>query len=521
MLHANTSFSNALEDCLNAIGRGQTIGECLALHPEHAETLRPYLEAVVQMRQSSQSERRNSVDIPVDISFKVALNHSIQMIMRGKSPEYCYTQYPEYAKELKPWLDAVVDVRENGATATVKELEFPRDLLTPQVTFVEALEYCLDALARGMQPEVALARYPYYADRLRIWVYYIASLRLRLDLAMQPVRPQPQPREAPRETLAKIRRYSPRIYSIVVSIGMAFFLLAGITGFAQAAHESLPGNPLYIIKETMRQVQIGLANPVEQPYVIANIERERRFEVVALIESKQEQQVEFTGQIIAVDKDGVIVEDVGKVFINSRQNLSNLRAGILVSVKGSTTQKGVSAHKVDLVNSATSTVFISPSATPRMLVPTETHPPLFTTSTATHWLSTTPITRWFTPTRTNSPTIQPSETLTSSPTATLTNTLTFTPTFTPTFTNTPTLTATSTWTLTFTPSLTATHTETPIPSPTNTALPTHTATFTPSNTPTSTPIPPPTDTPTPLPTSTVTPSPTSLATPTPDPELFP
>lgn len=43
------------------------------------------------------------------------------MLMRGKSPEYCYTQYPEHAAQLKPWLDAVIDVRENGRSGTVRQ----------------------------------------------------------------------------------------------------------------------------------------------------------------------------------------------------------------------------------------------------------------------------------------------------------------------------------------------------------------------------------------------------------------
>jgi len=530
MLHANVGFSSALEDCLNAIGHGQTVGDCLALHPEYAETLRPYLESVVQMRQSSQSERQIPVDIPADIHFKVALNHSIRMIMRGKSPEYCYTQYPEHALELKPWLAAAVDVRENGTAGTIRELEFPRDLLDPQVTFVEALEYCLDALARGIQPEVALSRYPYYADRLRIWVYYITSLRLRLDLDLRPDLPQSQP--TARTLSTRISSYSRPFYNVVLSILLTFFILSGVTGFAQAANESLPGDTLYPIKQTMRQVRIGLAPPVEQRYLIALIERERRFEVATLIGTNQERQVEFTGQVVAVDEDGVVIEDVGKVFINPGEKLPTLRTGVFVFVQGSTTRSGVSARNIDMVAPPGASI-VPPTATKRVSPPiaTDTEPPV---STATHWFSPTPTMRLFTPTWTISPIPQATETFTSLPTNTLTNTPTFTSIFTATFTNIPSPTFAATRTLTSTPSLTVTHTSTPVPSNTPTPIPTNTSTDTPTppptgtftprptNTPTpqtstDTPTPPPTETSTPRPTNTPTPLPTNTSTPLPIP----
>ena len=100
MAGSTVDYSSALEDCLIGIGLGEDLGACIARHPEHAEQLRPYLETIIKMRQSSGSDRQKLIDIPADVSFNVALNHSIQMIMRGKTPVYCYTQYPEYAAQL-------------------------------------------------------------------------------------------------------------------------------------------------------------------------------------------------------------------------------------------------------------------------------------------------------------------------------------------------------------------------------------------------------------------------------------
>ncbi|GAB4559868.1 MAG: hypothetical protein Fur0016_24360 [Anaerolineales bacterium] len=471
----------------------------MARHPKHAEKLRPYLEAVIQMRQSSQSERKIPLDLPADIPFKVALNHSIQMLMRGKSPEYCYTQYPEHAAQLKPWLDAVVDVRENGRIGTVRQLDFPSELLAPQVTFTAALEYCLNALARGIQPEVALSRYPYYANRLRIWVYYIATLRMRINLGLQP---EPSRLKTPaRTSVFRMRKIPGPFYNIAFSLLLVFFTLVGLPGIAQAANESLPGDLLYPIKQTMRQVQIGLAAVSQQPDFIANIEHQQRADVSMLIENHKEQPVQFTAQVLVVEADGVIVEDIGKVFIHSTEKLSALQAGVRVFVQGNTTQKGVSAKNIDLVEPPRE-AFVPPTATQRVVTSTATRtaPPA---STATRWLSPTPTVRFFTPTRTHSPTSQPTETFTSSPTNTPTNTVT----------NTPTFTATLTFTTTFTNTPSPTFTLTWTPSPTATDTATDTATPRPTNTPT--------DTPTPQPTDTLTPNPANTPTPTPKPDDFP
>jgi hypothetical protein len=548
MPRAKVSFSSALEDCLNAIGQGLTIGDCLARHPAHADKLRPYLEAVIQMRQSSQSERQIPVDIPADIPFKVALNHSIQMIMRGKSPEHCYSQYPEHAAQLKPWLDAVVDVRENGGNGTVKELEFPRELLTPQVTYTEALEYCLDALERGIQPEVALSRYPYYADRLRIWVYYMSTLRMRLNLGLRANPPIPN-RTARTVLPARVRKYSYQFSNFALSLLLTIFFMLGGTGLVEASRESLPGDSLYGLKRTVQQVQIGMMPAPQQQQAIALVERERRFEVSLLIQNKKEASVEFTGQVIAVNENSFVIQDVGTVYAKPGEKLPALQTGVVVVIKGNTNKNGVSAEKVDLVDSP-GPAPVPPASTSVTAVPTATRTSL-PTSTSTRWFSPTPTQRLFTPTWTNSPTPRASETFTSSPTNTPsntpTNTLTSTPTFTLTFT--PTLTHTSTftatWTATMTPSPTFTNTSTSLPTSTFTSVPTDTSTPRPTNTNTNTPTPVPTDTstprptntptpvptdtstprptntPTPLPTSTFTPVPINSPTPTPDPEFFP
>ncbi len=528
-------FSSALEECLIAIGLGQDLGECLARYPQYAAELQPYLNSVLQMRQSSASDRHELTEFSDLIQFKDALNHSIQMILRGKSPEHCYAQYPEYATQLEPWLTAVVDVRDNGGVGTVKQLDFPAELLTPQVSYQQALEYCLDALARGIQPEVALARYPYYAERLRYWVYYMAGLRTRLNFGFRPS--PPSFRQSLGATATRVRNFTYSLSYYALSLILAIVFLAGSTGLVNASHSALPGDSLYVIKDALRQVQIGLYPAEDQPIAIALVEQERRREVSVLLVNKIENiQVQFVGRVLDIDGNSFEVEEVGTVFFKPENKSTELQKGVYVHVIGRTTKASVAAEAVEVVAplneaplahipsvteasqpvtvthtaqpSMTPSLVFSPSPTLIIVSPTSTN----AQPSAPTWTSS--------PTFTFTPTFTPTFTATFTPTFTPTFTATFTPTFTPTFTATftptftPTLTSSPTHTLTSSPTFTATHTATKLPTSTPTDEPTATPTETFTPRPTYTPTSEPTDTPSPEPTATATatPRPTSTAT---------
>lgn len=49
----NKNFDRVLDDCLDRVQRGESIGTCLADHPEHAQELRPLLEAVARLDRSN------------------------------------------------------------------------------------------------------------------------------------------------------------------------------------------------------------------------------------------------------------------------------------------------------------------------------------------------------------------------------------------------------------------------------------------------------------------------------------
>jgi hypothetical protein len=119
-----------------------------------------------------------------------------------------------------------------------------------------------------------------------------------------------------------------------------------------------------------------------------------------------------------------------------------------------------------------------------------------------------------TPSRTATPAITPTLTLTATPTLTLTGTPSRTATATPTATPTPTVTLTDTPTVTLTDTPTVTLTDTPTRTPTPTATPTDTVTLTPTPSVTATPTPTRTVTVTATPTLTPSASPTGTPTPT-------
>jgi hypothetical protein len=486
------NFSSALEDCLNAIGQGESLGDCLARHPKYSEKLRPYLERVVQMRESSESERQSYDDIPTDIPFKVALTHSIQMIMRGKTPEYCYTQYPEHAAELKPWLTTVLDVRENGATGSVRTLEFPSELLIPQVTFKEALEYCLKALDRGIQPEVVLSRYPYYADRLRIWVYYVASLGSRIDLKPAHQYQATPTMAAPQVAFTKINGYSRSFSNFALSLVFAIVFFLSCTGLVQASAGALPGDSLYFVKRGVEDLRFTLASPEAQDYLLVSYASERYNEILAAIEKDGQVDVVIKVRVSDVQSDKVVVSNFWNIYFQPGYKMPGVKAGEVVEIQVHADQQhGMSTNQV---TPSTTT----PAAIPTSVVALVATPTIFTSPTPTQVLA-SPTATFIHPTVTFEPTDSPILVFTSTPTSLPTDEPTVTATVTPVPTSTATLVPTDTRVPTNTPAPTDTLVPTGTPLPTDTLVPTDTPAPTdtpvPADTPTDLPIVVPTSTP--------------------------
>ncbi len=367
MAGSGDEFTGILEACLHAIGQGASVGDCLAKHPEFADKLRPYLETVVQMRVASASERLHPADIPIVISFETALNHSIEMVLRGKTPEYCYIQYPEHASRLQPWLITVKDVLQNGYIGQVQTLAFPSDLLTPEVTFQQALEYCLSALERGVQPEVILSRYPYYADRLRIWVYYISAIQ------PDPAAGQYATNTSSTITALNSARATPIAFSnLAASLMLAIVFFLGFTGLINAAAAALPGQSLYPLKRTIENVRYTVVSPADQDFLLDSYVGERYQEISAAVDSGQAVDLEFVGKVSDIYPDHVVIANFGPIYLQPGYKMPAIQAGAKVDIIIHADRKGVSTAAITIVDDST-------AVAAHGINPTLTSPPVATT----------------------------------------------------------------------------------------------------------------------------------------------
>lgn len=477
-------FSTALEECLIAIGQGVELEACLARYPEFTEKLRQYLEIVLRMRKESAQARMDSVSPLTDIPFEIALNNCIRMIQRGETVESCYARYPEYEERLKPWLTTVVDLRKNGSVGTVTYIPMPTELtVTPPLPFPEALEDCLKALEQGIKPELAIARYPYYAEQLRPWVFYVSELRRHAIFAATQEQALASKRPIHRQGSLAIPRTQfsfPSYQSVAASLFLAAVLFFGGTGLARAASDAIPGETLYPVKLTVENLQLLVADDQLEAQLKEQFASRRLVETAELIDSGQEEQVVLEGKVNFVSENQVTISDVTFDLDDlGIQDIAGLRLGAKVKVTAVTNKRGIVVKKVESVPSTTSAgvAVVLPSSTAR--------PPTAVPSTAT---SVPPPTQLPTavvvivvPTSTSKPPEEPTSVPTIPPTATSIPTLV--PSATPDPTNTAVPTSTPE------PTTAPTNTSVPTVVPTNTAAPTIEPTAVPTDIPEPTAIP--------------------------------
>ncbi len=477
------NLSEVLQACLSSIKPGDDIEACLASYPEFADQIRPYLEKALEVQRVADPPE-NEDKIPFDW----VLEECVKAVGNGENAEDCYKRYPYYAQQLKPWLNAVLDLRErNSLLAELDQFSVSTEAV-PDVPFSQALQEYLNALDAGANPESIIRRYPYFATRMRFWAEYVSGLKAKIPPSVVPAFIRAQ-RKVP-FTLTSLTAIPLRL---IVSLSMAFVLvLSSGIGYARAA-ASLPGDTLYPIKLTIEQIQLA-TTPLElQAQLLSEIAERRREETQVLLEQNMQQEVAFEGQVDQVLANSVVVSDIEVVFASVDQKIKSIIPGTKVKIKGYTSGNVVVVTSVEVL--PTPIVVVGAIFTNTPIIPTAT--------------------RYITPTVFVTNTLPPTIVFTVAPTHTL-------PPPNPTDTSVP-----PTFTATAVPP-TATETATSIPpSPTSTATavpPTSTPTDTPTETPvppsptnTATPVPP-TETPTPepLPTSTDTPFPAPTSWPTPE-----
>lgn len=76
MTLANTTLSHALADCLECLGEGGTVEECLNKYPQHRDSLRPLLRAARALHEQ-RFQAMPSPHFIVDLKTKLTKQASI------------------------------------------------------------------------------------------------------------------------------------------------------------------------------------------------------------------------------------------------------------------------------------------------------------------------------------------------------------------------------------------------------------------------------------------------------------
>ncbi len=136
----NTSdLENILDQCIEALIRGDSIEQCLARHSEYAGELEPLLIAALEVIAVPQplpspelkSETRRALHAslpgPEETCLQDALDHCVDLLIKGENVERCLQVYPNVSTTLGPLLTVASTVRQ---TLEVKPApRFKRDAL--------------------------------------------------------------------------------------------------------------------------------------------------------------------------------------------------------------------------------------------------------------------------------------------------------------------------------------------------------------------------------------------------------
>ncbi len=118
-------IEDLLDQCLEALRRGDTFEECLGRYPEHAKELEPLLliaQAVIRSPLADpnpelKSETRRNLPLPfrgpyVESQLEDALSHCIDLVIGGYSVEKCLELYPGHANAIAPLLRIATGLRQ-------------------------------------------------------------------------------------------------------------------------------------------------------------------------------------------------------------------------------------------------------------------------------------------------------------------------------------------------------------------------------------------------------------------------
>ena len=269
--------------------------------------------------------------------FATALDDCLYRLRAGDTISACLERYPDHARELEPLLETV--------------------------RFVDALRFTEpprpQALARGRQ------RFLTEAARLR------------------------EQQAADRSWLAKVRDFfavgmaGPAWGRAAVAILVVLLVFGTVSGVVvQASASSLPGDPLYPVKQVTRQVQlIAIRNPEARVVKEKQIQAQEREEVRQATEQGRVFEKDVAGIIIDWQGDSFVLEDGLRIRLSDETDVQGQPGpGAIAEVHVRSEDGRLVAERVairqpaptELALAATETPTTTPTAT---IAPTETPNP--------------------------------------------------------------------------------------------------------------------------------------------------
>ncbi len=210
---------------------------------------------------------------------------------------------------------------------------------------------CLDALAQGQSIEQILARYPANAAQLRPLLTTAQALpALRMQPSEAAKMRSRQKFLAQADTLRRTpaRRTAGFFPRLIIGFAAATIVAVVLgTGAVAASSSALPGDPLYGVKRTVENIQLGTtASASARAALQQEFDQRRRDEANELLTVGRESEVEFTGPIKDLQPNAWIVDGL-VVEVNANTTIIGTpQIDRLAEVKGITGPGGLRATAI-------------------------------------------------------------------------------------------------------------------------------------------------------------------------------
>ncbi|MEE9199232.1 MAG: DUF5667 domain-containing protein [Dehalococcoidia bacterium] len=261
--------------------------------------------------------------------FEEALDECLDALLRGEPVESCIGRYPEHAKELEPLLRIAqvaiassADPHPELKSETMRSLRLSSQEPSEEGSLEEALSHCIDLLLEGYPVQKSSNLYPQHSRALSPLLQIAASLRQAFavearaefkDMARQRVLnilAQGKSRRSwPR---ALIPRWSYR-WAVAASLIVVIVLTGTVT--VRASSETAPGDLLYPVKEFTEKVELMLATSTsKEARLHAKLANRRAQEMVDVAMDGDYEKVEELADklILHLEKVSLIIQEQQK-----------------------------------------------------------------------------------------------------------------------------------------------------------------------------------------------------------------